>query len=57
MGSSRSAPGGNTQISRRVVFSPAASLAIGSCNRVAHRAGVPGIRFTAPYEEITQKTS
>ena len=57
MGSSRPAPGGNTRISRRVVFALAASAAIGGGNRMAHRAGVPGFRYTAPYEEITQKTS
>ena len=57
MGSSRPAPGGNTRISRRVVFAVAASAAIGGGNRMAQGAGVPGFRYAAPHEEITQKTS
>ena len=57
MGSSRPAPGGNTRISRRVVCTVAASAAIGRGSRMAHGAGIPGFRFTAPHEEITQKTS
>ena len=57
MGSSRPAPGGNTRNPRRVVFTVAASAAIGGGNRAAQEAGISGFRYTAPHEEITQKTS
>jgi hypothetical protein len=57
MGSSRPAPGGNTRISRRVVFAVAASAAIGGGNSMALWAGDSGCRCAAPHEEITQKIS
>jgi hypothetical protein len=57
MGSSRPAPGGNTRISRRVVFAVAASAVVGGGKRMAKGAGISGFRCTAPHKEITQKTS